>query len=222
MTEQDSIAQRLAAIRQEIPATVQLLAVSKGASPQQMREAYAAGVRDFGESRIQATAEKQAALADLPNIRWHLIGQLQSNKVRKAVHMFDVIQSVDSLKLYQQIDRVAGELGKSPQVFLQVKMLPDPQKAGWDVADLLLDLPEINRCKFVQANGLMAIAPLGLNAPELLNLFTSVASLQNKINQYDYPSINLKHLSMGMSQDYLLAMEAGSTMIRVGSKIFIY
>jgi PLP dependent protein len=222
MNESNSIAQRIAAIRQEIPATVKLVAISKGASIEQMREAYAVGQRDFGESRIQATVEKQAALADLPDICWHLIGQLQSNKVRKAVQMFQVIHSVDSLKLCQQIDRVAGELGKSPPVFLQVKMLPDPQKSGWDVADLLIDLPEINKCKFIKINGLMSIPPLGLSNQEILCLFTSVADLQNKINQYDYPSIDLEHLSMGMSQDYQLAVAAGSTIIRVGSKIFTY
>jgi PLP dependent protein len=222
MNDSNSIAQRLAAIRQEILPTVKLVAVSKGATIEQMREAYAAGQRDFGESRIQATIEKQAALADLPDICWHLIGQLQSNKVRKAVQMFDAIHSVDSLKLCQQVDRVAGELGKSPQAFLQVKMLPDPQKSGWSEADLLVDLPEISQCKFVKIDGLMSIAPLGLSKQELMYLFTSIADLQNKINQYDYPSIHLKHLSMGMSQDYQLAVAAGSTMIRVGSKIFIY
>jgi PLP dependent protein len=222
MNEPNSIAQRIAAIRQEIPPTVKLVAISKGATIEQMREAYAAGQRDFGESRIQATAEKQAALADLPDICWHLIGQLQSNKVRKAVQMFPVIHSVDSLKLCQQIDRVAGELGKSPQLFLQVKMLPDPQKSGWSEADLLTDLPEINKCKFLQIKGLMSIAPWGLTDRELQGLFASVADLQNKINQYDYPLINVKHLSMGMSQDYLLAVAAGSSIIRVGSKIFTY
>jgi PLP dependent protein len=222
MNDSNSIAQRLAAIRQEILPTVKLVAVSKGATIEQMREAYAAGQRDFGESRIQATIEKQAALADLPDICWHLIGQLQSNKVRKAVQMFDVIHSVDSLKLCQQVDRVAGELGKSPQAFLQVKMLPDPQKSGWSEADLLVDLPEISQCKFVKIDGLMSIAPLGLNEQELMCLFISVMSLQNTINQYNYPSINLKHLSMGMSQDYQLAVAAGSSLIRVGSKIFAF
>jgi PLP dependent protein len=222
MNDSNSIAQRIAAIRQEIPPTVKLVAISKGATVEQMREAYAAGQRDFGESRIQATIEKQVALADLPDICWHMIGQLQSNKVRKAVQMYQVIHSVDSLKLCQQIDRVAGELGQSPQLFLQVKMLPDPQKSGWSEADLLTDLPEINKCKFLQTRGLMSIAPWGLTDRELQGLFASVADLQNKINQYDYPSINVKHLSMGMSQDYLLAVAAGSSIIRVGSKIFTY
>jgi PLP dependent protein len=221
MNEQDSIAQRLANIRQEIPETVQLVAVSKGASVEQMREAYAAGVRDFGESRIQATAEKQAALADLPDIRWHLIGQLQSNKVRKAVQMFEVIQSVDSLKLYQQINKIAAELGKSPQVYLQVKMLPDPQKTGWEVANLRLDLPEINRCEGLRTTGLMVIAPLGLTSHELLEMFISAANLQKEINQHNYQFIEINHLSMGMSQDYKIAVQAGSSLIRVGSKIFI-
>jgi PLP dependent protein len=221
MNAQDSIAQRLAAIRQEIPEMVQLVAVSKGASVEQMREAYAAGVRDFGESRIQATVEKQAALADLVDIRWHLIGQLQSNKVRKAVQMFDVIQSVDSLKLYQQINRIATELDKIPQVYLQVKMLPDPQKNGWEVANLWLDLPEINRCEGLIVNGLMVIAPLGLTSHNLLKMFIAAANLQKEINRYNYQSIAIKHLSMGMSQDYKIAVQAGSSLIRVGSKIFI-
>jgi PLP dependent protein len=220
MNAQDSIAQRLAAIRQEIPETVQLVAVSKGASVEQMREAYAAGVRDFGESRIQATAEKQAALADLSDIHWHLIGQLQSNKVRKAVQMFDVIQSVDSLKLYQQINKIAIELGKAPQVYLQVKMLPDPQKTGWNVAQLWLDLPEINRCKHLRATGLMIIAPLELDTDNLLKMFTSAFNLQKEINQHNYQFVEINHLSMGMSQDYKIAVRAGSSTIRLGSKIF--
>jgi PLP dependent protein len=221
MNQPTSIAQRIAAICQEIPPTVKLLAVSKGASIEQMREAYAAGVRDFGESRVPAAAEKQAALADLPDICWHLIGHLQSNKVRKAVQIFDVIQSVDSLKLYQQIDRVAAELGKTPQLFLQVKMLPDPQKFGWEVADLWSDLPEINNCKHLRATGLMMIAPLGLDDQELLKVFISVADLQKEINQHNYQFIDIKCLSMGMSQDYLVAVEAGSDLVRVGSRIFI-
>ncbi len=221
MNDSNLIAQRIAAIHQEIPLTVKLVAVSKAATIEQMRAAYAVGQRDFGESRIQATAEKQAALADLPDICWHLIGQLQSNKVRKAVQMFEFIHSVDSLKLCQQIDRIAAELEKSPKIFLQTKMLPDPQKSGWQEAELWADLPEINRCKSLQVMGLMTIAPMGLTEQELLGLFTSVTSLQNKINQYDYLSIDLKHLSMGMSQDYRLAVAAGSNTIRVGSKIFI-
>jgi PLP dependent protein len=221
MNEQDSIAQRLAIIRQAIPETVQLVAVSKGASVEQMREAYAAGARNFGESRIQATAEKQAALTDLPDIRWHLIGQLQSNKVRKAVQMFDVIQSVDSLKLYQQINKIASELDKFPQVYLQVKMLPDPQKTGWEVANLRLDLPEINRCEGLRVTGLMVIAPLGLTSHKLLEMFITAANLQKEINQHNYQFIEIKHLSMGMSQDYKIAVQAGSSLIRIGSKIFI-
>ena len=221
MNDSNSIAQRIATILEEIPLTVQLLAVSKGASLEQIREAYEAGVRDFGESRIQATAEKQAALADLPDIRWHLIGQLQSNKVRKAVEMFDVIHSVDSLKLYQQINRIAAELAKTPQIYLQVKILPDPQKTGWEVASLWRDLPEINRCERLRATGLTIIAPLGLDSQSLLKMFVTAADLQKDINKHNYQFIQIKNLSMGMSQDYQMAVQAGSTLIRVGSKIFI-
>jgi PLP dependent protein len=220
MSATDSITQRIQAIRAEIPAHVRLVAVSKYASIEQMREAYAAGVRDFGESRIPTAMEKQEALADLTDIEWHLIGHLQSNKVRKAVQMFNWIHSVDSLKLCQQIDRISAELSQTPKIFLQTKLLPDPQKSGWETSQLLSDLAEINQLKQVQVRGLMTIAPLGLGDQELLNLFCSLVNLQNNICENNYLSNKMQNISMGMSQDYQLAIAAGSDVIRVGSKIF--
>jgi PLP dependent protein len=220
MIPNESIAQRIQQIRAEIPAHVRLVAVSKYASIAQIREAYAAGVRDFGESRIPTAAEKQAELADLSDISWHLIGHLQSNKVRKAVQMFEWIHSVDSLKLCQQIDRVAAELTKKPKIFLQTKILPDPQKSGWEVSELWHDLTQIDQLNHIEIEGLMTIAPLGIGEQELLDLFCSLVTLQKDICQHNYLLINMKNLSMGMSQDYLLAIAAGSSVIRVGSKIF--
>jgi PLP dependent protein len=220
MSATDSIAQRIQAIRAEIPAHVRLVAVSKYASIEQMRQAYTAGIRDFGESKIPTAIEKQEALADLTDIEWHLIGHLQSNKVRKAVKMFDWIHSVDSLKLCQQIDRVSAELSQTPKIFLQTKLLPDPQKSGWETSQLLSDLAEIDQLKHLQVVGLMTIAPLGLGDQELLNLFCSLVNLQNNICENNYLSNKMPNISMGMSQDYQLAIEAGSDVIRVGSKIF--
>jgi PLP dependent protein len=220
MSVTDSISQRIQAIRAEIPAHVRLVAVSKYASIEQMRESYAAGVRDFGESRVLTAIEKQEALADLVDIEWHLIGHLQSNKVRKAVQMFDWIHSVDSLKLCQQIDRVAAEFNRQPKIFLQTKILPDPQKSGWETSQLLRDLAEIDQLKHLQVRGLMTIAPSGLGDQELLNLFCSLVNLQNNISENNYLSNKMQNISMGMSQDYQLAIAAGSDVIRVGSKIF--
>jgi PLP dependent protein len=219
MSASNPIASNIAAIRQQLPAQVRLIAVSKYTSIEQMRWAYEAGIRDFGESRVPEVAAKQEALADLPGICWHLIGHLQTNKARKAVQLFDWIHSVDSLRLLAQIDRVAGELGKRPAICLQVKILPDPDKYGWSVAEMHTDWPQIQNFTQVDLRGLMAIAPLGLTSSQLTDMFRAVARLRQQLSQQFQQE--LPELSMGMSDDYLLAVAAGSTMIRIGSKIFL-
>jgi PLP dependent protein len=215
-----TIAQNIETIRRDLPASVKLMAVSKQVSVAQMREAYAVGIRDFGESRIQEAQAKQEELSDLSDICWHLIGHLQGNKVRKAVQIFDWIHSVDSLKLLQQVDRVAGELSKSPQICLQVKILPDPDKYGWTIPELLADLPQINCCEFIKIRGLMAIPPLGLTIERTQELFESARDLTIQIAQQPGLQLQIAELSMGMSGDYRSAIAAGTTIIRLGSIIF--
>jgi PLP dependent protein len=211
------VTQRIAKIRQELPTPVRLIAVTKGVPVALMRLAYEAGVRDFGESRVPEAIDKQAALADLPDICWHMIGHLQTNKARKALQIFDWIQSVDSLKLLQNLERIARELHLRPSICLQVKVWPDPQKYGWSVAELIADLEAINLCHQLQIQGLMAIAPMGLTPDESKTFFLELRQLRDQISQH----IALRELSMGMSNDYLLAIVSGSTMVRVGSKIFV-
>ncbi len=215
------VTQRIAEIRQELPTTVRLIAVTKGVPVSLMRLAYTAGIRDFGESRVPEAIDKQAALADLPDICWHLIGHLQTNKARKALQIFDWIQAVDSLKLLQHLERIAGELELRPAICLQVKIWPDPQKYGWSVSELLADLEVIDRCQHLKIQGLMAIAPLGLQAEESRRFFISLQQLRDDISHLDWPHIALKELSMGMSNDYPSAVASGSTMVRIGSKIFV-
>jgi PLP dependent protein len=214
------IASNIENIRQNLPASVRLVAVSKYASVEQMREAYAVGIRDFGESKIQDTQTKQQELADLPDICWHLIGHLQGNKVRKALALFDWIHSVDSLRLLQQIDRVATELALSPNICLQVKIFPDPDKYGWTIPELFTDLPAINQCQQLKITGLMAIPPLGLTSIQTTQLFEQAGNLRHQINQQPGSNLQISELSMGMSGDYLPAIAAGATMIRPGSIIF--
>jgi PLP dependent protein len=215
-----SIAQNITTIQQDLPASVKLLVVTKQASVAQMREAYAVGIRDFGESRIQDAQTKQQELVDLPGICWHLIGHLQGNKVRKALQLFDWIHSVDSLRLLQQIDRVAIELATTPNICLQVKVLPDPDKYGWTVPELLADLPQIDSCQQVKIKGLMAIPPLGLTSDQTRGFFDRVRELSLEINQQPGLNLQLSELSLGMSGDYRIAIAAGSTIIRPGSIIF--
>ncbi|WP_250125576.1 YggS family pyridoxal phosphate-dependent enzyme [Chroococcidiopsis sp. CCMEE 29] len=214
------IAERIAQVRQHLPASVKLIAVTKQVPALAMREAYNAGVRDFGESRIQEAASKQEQLQDLPDITWHLIGTLQSNKAKKALEQFQWIHSVDGLKLAQRLDRLAQQVSCQPQVCLQVKMLSDPNKSGWSVPELLNDLPELNQCSNLKIQGLMTIPPFGLNDSEILSVFERTRELADKIKQQNWSHIQMQQLSMGMSDDYKLAVQAGATMVRLGRILF--
>ncbi|MEH2076831.1 MAG: YggS family pyridoxal phosphate-dependent enzyme [Nostoc sp.] len=215
-----SISERIVSIRSCLPASVKLIAVSKQVPAEAIRSAYAAGIRDFAESRIQETASKQAELQDLPDITWHFIGHLQSNKAKKAIEQFPWIHSVDNLKLAQRLDQLAQQLGVSPQVCLQVKILPDPNKSGWSVPELLADLPTLDQYKSLQIQGLMTIPPSGLKDPEILNVFNLNRELAKEIQEQNWSHIKMQHLSMGMSGDYELAVEAGATMVRLGTILF--
>ncbi|MBW4617240.1 MAG: YggS family pyridoxal phosphate-dependent enzyme [Desmonostoc vinosum HA7617-LM4] len=215
-----SISERIATIRSSLPTSVRLIAVTKQVPAQIVRSAYAAGIRDFGESRIQEAAIKQAELQDLPDVTWHFIGHLQSNKAKKALEQFQWIHSVDNLKLAQRLNQLAQELGVSPQVCLQVKFLLDPNKAGWSVPELLADLSTLNRYKNLQIQGLMTIPPAGLNDPEILDVFARNRELAKEIQEQNWSNIKMQHLSMGMSGDYQLAVQAGATMVRLGTILF--
>jgi PLP dependent protein len=215
-----SISERITSISASLPPTVRLIAVSKTFAPEDIRAAYAAGIRDFGENRIQEAASKQAELQDLADITWHFIGHLQSNKAKKALELFDWIHSVDNLKLAQRLNQLAPEVGVIPQVCLQVKILPDPNKSGWTVPQLLEELPQLNQCKNLQIQGLMTIPPLGLNETQTLDVFKSTKKLAQEIEQQNWSHLKMCELSMGMSGDYLLAVQAGTTMVRLGTMLF--
>lgn len=217
---QNSIADRIDRIRSRIPDRVRLIAVSKTVESEKIREAYSAGIRDFAESRIPESLDKQEELKDLTDITWHFIGHLQSNKAKKAIASFAWIHSVDSLKLAEQLNELAQGLETKPKICLQVKIAPDPQKFGWDVPELLNDLPILDRCDRLDIQGLMCIPPLGLNPEETLEIFRQTAKLADKIKQQDWSNLQMRHLSMGMSADYPLAIQAGATLIRLGTTLF--
>lgn len=214
------ITERIANIRQQLPPGVRLIAVTKQVSVDAMREAYAAGVRDFGESKVQEAEAKLAQLGDLPDLNWHLIGHLQSNKAKKAVEYFQWIHACDSLNLAQRLNRLAVELSLRPKICLQVKVAPDPNKYGWTVPELLADLSELDQCDALNIQGLMTILPLGLSEQESLEVFERTRELAEKIRQQNWSNLQMQELSMGMSDDYLLAVQAGATMVRLGRIIF--
>lgn len=215
-----SIADRIAQIRATLPASVRLVAITKQVSIAAMRAAYAAGVRDFGESRIQEAATKQAELQDLSDITWHLIGHLQSNKAAKALELFQWIHSIDSLKLAQRLNQLAADEAQSPKLLLQVKLLPDPNKYGWTVPELLADLPALDRCDRLDIVGLMTIPPYDLSSAQTQSVFEQTRDLAAQIRQQPWNRLRMQELSMGMSGDYPLAIAAGATLIRPGRILF--
>ncbi len=213
-----AISERISQINQNLPPTVRLIAVSKYATTEAMRAAYEAGIRDFGESKVQDAIIKKQQLQDLADITWHMIGTLQSNKARACIANFDWIHSVDRLSLAQQLNRLTIETKKQIKICLQVKLADDPNKSGWHKPELLRDLPELAQCQNLQIMGLMTILPLGLSAEQSQEIFNDVANLRTHLQSHGWE--NMHELSMGMSQDYDQAIQAGATMIRLGSKIF--
>lgn len=216
-----TIAERVTQIRQNLPDTVKLIAVSKQVPVEAMRLAYAAGIRDFGESRVQEAQTKQLQLVDLTDITWHFIGRLQSNKAKKAIELFQWIHSVDSLKLAHQLDKLAAENKRPIQVCLQVKIESDPQKTGWTVPQLWADLPDLDSCKNLLICGLMTIPPVGLDESQVKSVFDRTSALLTEIKSKNWLHLPQKpQLSMGMSEDYKSAIASGATMIRLGRILF--
>uniref|UniRef100_UPI003084341F YggS family pyridoxal phosphate-dependent enzyme n=1 Tax=Petrachloros mirabilis TaxID=2918835 RepID=UPI003084341F len=215
-----SIAERVALIRQSLPAKVRLIAVTKQVSVTAMRQAYAAGIRDFGENRLQEARDKQGQLQDLTDVTWHFIGHVQRNKAKAVVESFHWIHAVDRLSLAQRLDQLAGVLETRPKVCLQVKLWSDSTKQGWSEADLRAALSQLYACQHLNLCGLMAILPLGLTSTEILSAFEQVSNLAAQIRHHENYPLPIHQLSMGMSGDFQAAVQAGSTMVRLGRILF--
>lgn len=215
-----SIEARLQAIQPAIPTSVRLIAVTKTFEAHIVRSAYQLGIRDFGENKVQESLDKQAALSDITDVTWHFIGHVQSNKSRKVLEHFDWIHSVDSLKLAIRLDRQAAELNKSPNCCLQVKLVPDPGKAGFDLDGLKASLPELDKLTHLKICGLMVILPYGLNQTRATEIFEQAEALRRNLQQQSWQHLRMDELSMGMSGDFELAIAAGATMVRIGSGLF--
>ena len=218
-----TIAGCLETLRHRLPPGVTLLAVSKGQPPEAIEQAYAAGQRRFGESRLQEAEPKIRALRQrCPELEWHFIGRLQANKVRPVAKAFAWIHSLDRLSLAQRLDRIAGEEGCCPQVLLQVKLRPDPGKVGFSPEQLTGHLPMLSHLSHLKLRGLMTMAPLGLELDQLHHLFCDCRQLAHQLRAR-LPSATARdfnQLSMGMSRDWPQAVAAGSTLVRIGNDIF--
>lgn len=217
----DTIERNLIQIQEDIaPYKPNIIAVTKYFDENAIINAYNAGLRNFAESRVVEAIEK---INNLPphireNSKFHFIGHLQTNKVKKVVKTFDYIHSVDSLKLANAISVEAQNIGKIQKVFLQINNACEEQKFGFSKSDIFEEFPKIQDLSGIKIAGLMNIAPLNASEDELGFLFEEIAQIRLKLeNQFE---CELEDLSMGMSQDYKIAVKHGATMLRIGRKLF--
>jgi PLP dependent protein len=204
------------------PDEITLMAVTKTQPVERIREAYAAGQRLFGENRVQEFSEKAAALGDLHDAEWHMIGHLQSNKAGKAAELFRAVDSIDSLKLAERSNAAARDLGKKLRVLIEINVGGEAAKSGLpadsaELEELLVAAPRFEALTFC---GLMTVPPFAENPENARSYFRELRQLRDAIASRKLPSVAMDGLSMGMSHDFEVAVEEGSTCVRVGTAIF--
>ena len=227
-----SIAAKIASIQERIaaaarrsgrrPEEIALMAVSKTQSPERIREAYAAGQRLFGENRVQEFAGKAGPLADLRDAEWHMIGHLQANKAGKAAELFAALDSVDSVKLAEKLDAATRALGKKLSILIEVNVGGESAKSGVapnsrELEEMLLAAP---RLQSLVLRGLMTVPPFTDDPQGARPYFRKLRELRDAIAARKLPAVKMDVLSMGMSHDFEVAIEEGSTCVRVGTAIF--
>ncbi|MCP9468569.1 MAG: YggS family pyridoxal phosphate-dependent enzyme [Nitrospira sp.] len=201
------------------PGDVKLVAATKTVTVDRIREGIGAGLSMLGENRVQEAVPKIAALAGEP-VRWHFIGQLQRRKVRSIIGLFDLIHSVDSLELAQEIDRRAAESGRVQDVLLEVNVGGESSKAGFHPDGLEPAIPAIAGLSHVRIKGLMTIPPPTQEAEGARVYFRKLRAMGEAVAALKIPGVAMEELSMGMSNDYYVAIEEGATLVRIGSAIF--
>jgi pyridoxal phosphate enzyme (YggS family) len=198
---------------------VHLVAATKAVSVERIREAISAGLKIAGENRLQEALPKIKALHDEP-LQWHFIGQIQRRKVRAVVGVFDLIHSVDSLELADEINRRAEAAGFRQDVLLEVNIGGETTKTGFRPDQLAKLMPQFGPLAHVRVKGLMTIPPPVDDAEEARPYFRRLRELAQRLSRQDLTAISMEELSMGMSHDYLVAIEEGATMVRIGTAIF--
>lgn len=208
-------------IQEEIaPCKPRIIAVTKYFGNDAIINGYDAGLRDFGESRAIEACEKIESLPEeiKNNAKFHFIGHLQTNKVKYVVKTFDYIHSVDSLKLANSISEHAREIGKVQKILLQINNAQEEQKFGFSIDEIYENFKKIKELSSIEVVGLMNMAPINASETQLHNLFSEIIQIKKNIeNKYN---CELKEISMGMSQDYKIAAKVGSTMLRIGRRLF--
>ena len=201
------------------PEDVRLVAISKTVPPERIRQAYEAGLRDFGENRVQEAEAKRPALADL-TITWHLVGHLQTNKARPARVLFHWIHSVDSFRLAEKLDQAVACSGERLPVLLEVNLGEEASKSGVREADVMVVAEQVSRLATIEIRGLMVIPPFLDDPARTRPYFRRLRELARQLETASLPGVSMHELSMGMSHDFEVAIEEGATLVRIGTVIF--
>ncbi|HYW37074.1 MAG TPA: YggS family pyridoxal phosphate-dependent enzyme [Terriglobales bacterium] len=227
-----SIAENIAQVRERIaaaarrvarnPNEITLMGVSKTFPAERIREAYATGLRFFGENRVQEFAGKATALRDLPDAEWHLIGHLQTNKAAKAAELFDAVDSVDSARIAERLNACADSAGKTLSVLVEINVGGEKEKSGFasgsdELEQILRGAPRWTNLKI---SGLMTVPPYTEDPEGSRPYFRQLRQIRDSIAARELPKIGTAVLSMGMSHDFEIAIEEGATCVRVGTAIF--
>jgi len=203
------------------PSTVTIIAISKGRSIEQIQEVIAAGIIDIGENKVQEALLKYNQLtthnSQLRTIKWHMVGHLQTNKVKGAVKIFDLIHSVDSLRLAEEISKQAAKINKIQDILMEVKTSPEATKSGLSPEKVIERVKEISQLKNVKIKGLMTLACIVATPEEARPYFRQLRELRDKLITQNS---EFRTLSMGMTDDFEVAIEEGATIVRIGRAIF--
>ncbi|MDT3700295.1 MAG: YggS family pyridoxal phosphate-dependent enzyme [Thermincola sp.] len=198
-------------------AEITVVAVTKTVPVARIEEAVEAGLKVLGENRVQ---ELTAKYPDLPGVEWHMIGHLQSNKVKYIVDKISLLHSLDSIALAEEIDKRLTRLGRPMDVLVQVNIADESTKSGIKPAETEHFIDKIRCLPGIKVRGLMTIGPYAAGEQEIRGVFRHLRLLAERVKALDFPEVEMKHLSMGMSNDYKIAVEEGATLVRLGSTIF--
>lgn len=212
------IKENVSKILEELPEGVSLVGAAKTRSPQEVLEAVEAGLEIIGENYVQEAERAFEAVGG--KAKWHMIGHLQSNKAKKAVTVFDLIETVDSIKLARAIDRACGKIDKVMPILMEINSGEESQKAGVmpeDAISLARDMSELNNIKLM---GLMTMGPFAGDPEDSRPYFQKTKKLFEEIKTISLPGVEMKYLSMGMSNSYKVALEEGANVVRIGAKLF--
>jgi pyridoxal phosphate enzyme (YggS family) len=213
-----TIRENVKQILSELPPGVALVAAAKTRSPREIQEAVEAGIRVIGENYLQEAESAYQAVGD--KAKWHFIGHLQKNKVKKAVRLFDMIETVDSVEIAREISKRCAQIGKTMPVLIEINSGREVQKWGVLPEKAIELVREISNLPNLKILGLMTMGPLLGNPENLRPYFRETKKLFSKIRELNLPNVSMKYLSMGMTDSYQVAIEEGANMVRLGTKIF--